>query len=720
MLRLLLLLIVAYLLTEVGSASADDPQEETVQLSGTTRVATLAPPSGMAGTGGTIQTVHMSAFQSGGTTPAANVIDNGQIVSPQPPTLADKSIGLNNGDNGAEEVSYAVSPNPQVAPGTDHVVEFAEWLGRVYSKHTLQVAKTFALYDLFSVPTPRCVDGFLQPCWLEGQPRLIFDDFSDRFIATYVSYVNYPSGLDESRLHIAVSATSDPMGDWNIYYHPYTEVYPDEPWVGVTSDKITISSNLVDIDGFNFVGEQSRVYNKSQMLEGASVDVDVYPTTTGYFAVRPAQHMTPGNDQFAAMIQGNNVKVFRYTDSAIRTVSNVTVSGHSAPFDGYDETGFIESGDGRLLDAFVDGSSLWLTTTTDCVFFPASRTCTQIIQINTNTMTVVQNIIDGFSAGHAIYPAARTDASGNLIVVQGLVVSAFRAHAIMLSRGAADPPNTISSFTALQHGEIAVGSSAPASSTPWGSYFSAARDPSNSCVWLVGQYPKDVAGVTGGNDWGTVIARVAHPSVADQCTDYDKDGAVDATDTEDDGDGFLDVNELGSPLCLDSDSDDSFEDTRVNDGCPANGAAEAACTDSLDNDADGAINDGCSAFGAYGEGNWSIGTDPRGRCGAGPGSGASVAWPLDFVSGGTPSSTDKITITDLTSFLAPIRRLDKHPADAGFDKRWDLLPGPAVGQKWIQIGDLTALFAGSGAFPPMSGGQRVFGSSFVCTDIPPP
>jgi hypothetical protein len=259
-------------------------------------------------------------------------------------------------------------------------------------------------------------------------------------------------------------------------------------------------------------------------------------------------------------------------------------------------------------------------------------------------------------------------------------------------------------------------------SEPWGAYFGAARDPSNSCVWVVGQYAKDVPGVSGGNDWGTVIARVAHESVADQCTDYDRDSIVDATDDEDDGDGYLDVAELGSPLCLNAKNDDSFDDTRVNDGCPAEGAAEIACTDALDSDGDGLVNDGCTSVGTYGEGGWSIGTDPRARCGEGgsAGSGPSVAWPADFVSGGIPLSTDKVTIGDLTSFLAPALRLGTKPGDAGFDNRWDLNPGPAVGMSWIQIGDLTSLIAGPGAFPPMNGGGKVFGTSFVCTDPPPP
>jgi hypothetical protein len=47
--------------------------------------------------------------------------------------------------------------------------------------------------------------------------------------------------------------------------------------------------------------------------------------------------------------------------------------------------------------------------------------------------------------------------------------------------------------------------------------------------------------------------------------------------------------------CLNSTDDDA--DGKVNDGCPAVGAAETQCTNSTDDDADGRINDGCPVMG---------------------------------------------------------------------------------------------------------------------------
>jgi hypothetical protein len=45
------------------------------------------------------------------------------------------------------------------------------------------------------------------------------------------------------------------------------------------------------------------------------------------------------------------------------------------------------------------------------------------------------------------------------------------------------------------------------------------------------------------------------------------------------------------------------------------------------------------------------------------------AWASDFLSGQIPNSTNRITISDLTSFLAPVRRLDTSPPDADFSSR---------------------------------------------------
>jgi len=82
-------------------------------------------------------------------------------------------------------------------------------------------------------------------------------------------------------------------------------------------------------------------------------------------------------------------------------------------------------------------------------------------------------------------------------------------------------------------------------------------------------------------------------------------------------------------------------------------------------------------------------------------------WPADLSGGG---SLNKITLTDLTSFLAPVpKKLNTNPGDAGYDVRWDLVPGAPAG-KQINLVDMTSTLT---VRPAMLGGVKAF-SGPVC------
>jgi hypothetical protein len=83
---------------------------------------------------------------------------------------------------------------------------------------------------------------------------------------------------------------------------------------------------------------------------------------------------------------------------------------------------------------------------------------------------------------------------------------------------------------------------------------------------------------------------------------------------------------------------------------------------------------------------------------------------LDFISGSIPDSTDRITISDLASFTAPIRHYGTSPGHPDFDSRWDLQPGPGILTTWINVNDIAAMTSGTTGYPPMFNGERAFGA----------
>jgi hypothetical protein len=98
----------------------------------------------------------------------------------------------------------------------------------------------------------------------------------------------------------------------------------------------------------------------------------------------------------------------------------------------------------------------------------------------------------------------------------------------------------------------------------------------------------------------------------------------------------------------------------------------------------------------------SIGTSATKQCG-------NDGWPSNLNDDG--ASFNRLDIFDITSFLAPERRLDTNLAAFADNHRWDLAPGPGPFSTDVNIADLTALFngaTGSGAYPPMFNGERAF------------
>jgi hypothetical protein len=178
----------------------------------------------------------------------------------------------------------------------------------------------------------------------------------------------------------------------------------------------------------------------------------------------------------------------------------------------------------------------------------------------------------------------------------------------------------------------------------------------------------------------------------------DGDSAGDACDVDDDNDGVTD----GTEGACGGDSLNGAERPERVDG------VYAGVDDDGDTQVDEGLPPGAGLFDCDGDGYTGVtelavftaGRD-QDPCGM-------DAWASDFTTGGTPDSTDRITITDVTSFMAPVRRLDTSQPDGDYSPRWDLIPDAGTFSTDIAIDDLTALIAGASGFPPMFLGERAF------------
>ena len=458
---------------------------------------------------------------------------------PQPlvaPALSSHQFdGLDDGDNGSATGFSVTPPDPQLAVGPNHVVEMINIIGRIFDKDGV-VLDTFVLADFFAVP-----GGYH-----DTDPKIIYDAFSGRWFATYISAIDNEPGMDIGLLHVAVSKTSDPTGAWNVYSRSYDDVFPDYPGIGLTDDKFTVSSNVFDIDGVNappscllgtYCGVETLVFEKADLIAGAAnPGLFAFPLAEE-FTVRPAHSLSPVSDQYLAawhFLIINQLVVFRITGTpaqgnvTMAATTNLTTLPQDSPppsrtagagscvVFGADigPPACIDSGDYRMLETVWRDGTLWGGSSAVCLPPPdvELKSCAHLVEVDTaGTPTLGQDIMYGTAGQYFSWPAIRTDAAQNLYVSLTHTNTSIFAEARLAGRRSTDPSGVMSVSKLLRAGQVVH------TSERWGDYLGMAVDPSYAaCVWAVGQYAK----VSGNADWGTYIAASSFT-----------DGCVEATAT---------------------------------------------------------------------------------------------------------------------------------------------------------------------------------------------
>ena len=397
----------------------------------------------------------------------------------------------------------ATPPDVQIAAGPNYILEMVNIFYGVWTKQGALV-KVSGLASLWGSGSDYI-----------GDPKVLYDSQSGRWFASLLD-------VSQGSVRVGASASDDPTGSWHTYSFKTSGYCPDQPILGVNDDKVMVSANdyLPGSKGCSgtFVGLQYWIFNKSQMLTGASVDYQFIPPDNSLFSLHPVHSLSSTKTEYivSSFTSGTGLNLYSITG----VPPSVQISQHTLSISTLrlppaapqlNAATQIDTGDNRVLDASWSNGTMWVSLNDGCT--PAGdsalRSCLRLIEVNTNTNSVLQDW-DVATPGHYyFYPALRVDSKGDLFVVFGYSNSSVYPSVAVAAHGFADPINTLG-----QPITLAAGSGPEANATGfcpsypvcrYGDYFGATTDPSDtSFVWVAGQY-----GTQSG--WSTWIAGVRMP-----------------------------------------------------------------------------------------------------------------------------------------------------------------------------------------------------------------
>lgn len=181
---------------------------------------------------------------------------------------------------------YVVEPPDQaLAVGNGYVLEGVNLAIAVYSDAGTQETVT-GLNRFFNLPD----------YVFTSDPKALYDADTGRWFVSILAI--YPSGL--GYVMVAVSQSSDPTGNYNIYHADVTNsgvagcpCYGDQPLIGLDANGIYINTNEFSLVGAGFIGTEIIAADKSALVAGAPgangqgflLQSDTYPI---FYSLQPA------------------------------------------------------------------------------------------------------------------------------------------------------------------------------------------------------------------------------------------------------------------------------------------------------------------------------------------------------------------------------------------------------------------------------------------------
>jgi hypothetical protein len=388
-------------------------------------------------------------------------------------------------------------PDVQLAAGPSHIVEMVNSVVGIYSKPFGGLQKITAINTFFKASATDFV----------FDPKVLFDNSSQRWFASIGDCPNFPinTQCQTGVVKIAVSNSTDPTQSWKVYTVAPSSGWSDQPILGISDNLVVISANDFPNLASGYNGAQYWVFNKSDMVAGVSnVRNQTFGPDLSLFSVHPVQSLSPTTTQsmVTAVNAGslnttggpaNRVELFSMTGTPPNvsvTTTMFTVSTISqAPYGSEPLAGGVNPDDARVTTAAWRNGKLWLGLDDKCtpIADNQTRSCIRLDEIDTGSLSLLQDFDFGTKGVYQYYPALSMDSSGNLGLIFGYSNSTTYPSLGLTGQLTTDPVNSAAKTLTLRTG------SAPEATSRYGDYFGAAVDPSDPTVmWMAGEYHHSV------------------------------------------------------------------------------------------------------------------------------------------------------------------------------------------------------------------------------------
>jgi hypothetical protein len=491
---------------QAGAVSQSIPLHSSgIQLAGTVNVASLPSATGFSVASGVARQLPLRGNPGNGSAGPAGPAWSASADGIQAPLLSAKpgrqlTKALTSADN-----PVALTP-PDMAVGADktHVVEMVNIVGRIWTSAV--PGSTFQLNSFFLAGT-----DFISDPWV------LFDQESGHWFA----------GIFDVTLggeQMAASKTGDPTGSWFVYAVQYPGQpgggCPDQGKGGVDNNVVTLGFNEFAGNGCTggFLGGAVEIFNKTQMMAGASLNFVYTSPQPSWISMVPAQALSSG--QTTAYFASNDLNstskmLHRVTSTGVPGLSTVTLTAladltlaHTYPAPpkakqpGTSTT--LASGDQRMQHVvWKAGVGLLMSWTEACkpALDTAIRDCGRVIATNDGVggPAVIMDKELSKKGQYYVYPAVTLNSANDVVATFGVTSTAIfpQLDAAVATVGGTFGPSL-----------VLVKSTASNLTTRYGDYFAVALDPGgttpNQNVWAAGE----VGGGPGSFDWQTGVREV--------------------------------------------------------------------------------------------------------------------------------------------------------------------------------------------------------------------